>query len=97
MFCFRKQKKQSSARAIQDLETADALDDHEMRTSVNTQEMNAKMSAHFQVKNVSPDASDEFQELESQNSLPIHSMTRPEYPAEIVAPYNTQSTNDGSD
>jgi hypothetical protein len=33
-----------------DFETADPLDDHEMRTSANTHEMNAKMSAHFQVK-----------------------------------------------
>jgi hypothetical protein len=68
-----------------------------MITSANTHEMDAKMSADFQGEDVSHDTPDGSKELESQNSLPIHSMTRPEFPAEIDAPYDIQSTNVRSD
>ena len=100
LFCFRRRKKQSTQREKQDLETADALAAqraHELITSANTHEMDAKTPADSQVKDVKPDTLEGYQELETQKSPAVHSITRPEFLVEMDAPYNTQSTNVGSD
>lgn len=59
--------------------------------------MDAKRAADFQEEDLKPDTPEGFQELETQNSPPVHSMIRAEDPAEMEAPYNIQSTNVGSD
>jgi hypothetical protein len=99
LFCFRRRKKQSMQREKQDLETADALatqQGHEMITSANTHEMDAKRPADFRFEDVRPDRLEGFQELETQDSPPVNSITRPEGAAELDAPYTIQSTNVGS-
>jgi hypothetical protein len=45
---------------------------------------------------VKPDRPEGFQELETQNAPPVHSMIRQEEVAEMDVPYNIQSTNVGS-
>ncbi len=98
-FCFRKRKKQSEEREIQDLEIADPLAaqrGHELITSAHTHEMDAQRPINVQ-EDLKAYRTEGFQELEAQNSPPIHSTIRPEDPAEMDAPYNIQSTNVGLD
>lgn len=82
---------------MRDPEMADSPAGHEMITSANTHEMDAKRGADFQVEHVKLDRPEGFQELETQGSAPIQSVVKLGYPAEMDAPYNIQSTNVGSD
>jgi hypothetical protein len=98
--CFRRQKRQSAPKKRQDLEIADvpaAMQGHEMMTTANTHEMDAKRPAHFQVKDVKPDIPEGYRELESLQSPAVRSIIRPKFLMKMDVPYNTQSTNVGSD
>jgi hypothetical protein len=59
--------------------------------------MDAKRPADFQFEDVRPDRPEGSQELETQDSPPVDSITRPEGAAEMDAPCTIQSTNVGSD